>query len=499
MLVPALVLPVVYLCTLQRSTGHEVSIDTTKFQYIGLVLGTPHPPGYPLYTMLNAAFVRIVPFGSVAWRANLLSAVFAVLTCVVAVRVLRELNVPRVLAAGGATALGLLPALWRFAVVAEVYTFTTLFVLAVLACVLIFERTGQKGWLRVGVLVFALSFAHATSNVLLVPGLLLYLAVRRPRWLLRPYELMTMLPAAAALALVPYGYLVWRTAVAVRGTTWLETPVTDLPSLWAALTGARFGGHMFAVPLDLILSDRLPQLGTAALAQFGPLVALSAFGLVVVARRRPLIGAVTAAWATCTGVFALWYQVGDWQDFLLPAWLMLALWTIVGLDRCVAVAGALKQHLAVLVAVALPLTALATGYSDADRSGPDPQGAVDAALTRVPDNSLIFTSSFAVGHQFNYRLIPHGLGARRNVWTLRGPIFAPGPDQMVYRLREYCASDRGVWVVPWREQALAPSLPRGLNTFVYGHSYARQVQDRGFTVDKVQGQLYSFECSRSPS
>jgi hypothetical protein len=62
-IVPLLVLSVVYGRTVQRSTGNHFSVDTTKFDYLGLVLGTAHPPGYPLYTMLNAAFVRIVPWG----------------------------------------------------------------------------------------------------------------------------------------------------------------------------------------------------------------------------------------------------------------------------------------------------------------------------------------------------------------------------------------------------------------------------------------------------
>ena len=105
-IVPLLVLSVVYGRTVQRSTGNQFSVDTTKFDYLGLVLGTAHPPGYPLYTMLNAAFVRIVPWGSVAFRANLLSAVFAILACLVAVRIFTELGVRPVVAAGGATALG---------------------------------------------------------------------------------------------------------------------------------------------------------------------------------------------------------------------------------------------------------------------------------------------------------------------------------------------------------------------------------------------------------
>lgn len=496
-LVPALALSLIYGCTLQRSTGNAFSVDTTKFDYLGRVLGIGHPPGYPLYTLLNAAIVRVVPFGSVALRANLLSAIFAVLACVVAVRIFRELNVSRVVAAGGAIALGMLPAMWRYAVVAEVYSFTILFVVAVLACVLIFENTGRRGWLRAGVLIFALSFAHSTSNVLLIPGLLLYLAVRRPTWLMRPRELMTLLPAGALLALGPYAYLPWRTAVG--GSTWLETPVTDLPSLWAAIAGARFSGRIFAVARDQVLADRLPELWTAAFDQLGPLLAVSAVGLLVLAGKRPLVGAVTAAWVMCIVVFALGYQVGDWQDQLVLAWVVLAVWAVVGLDACASAARGWARPVAVVVAVALPVTALLTGYASADRSGPDPQRGVDAAVADVPDNSLIFTRNYETRHQFGYRLIPDGLGERRNVWAAKGAVYARIPDKMVVGLREYCRPDPDPWVWDWREQPAAHSVPRGLHTFVYGDAYAKGVRNRGFAVHHVRGELYAFTCPRTGS
>lgn len=35
--------------------------------------GTAHPPGYPTYTMLGALFVRLFPFGTPAWRVNMMS------------------------------------------------------------------------------------------------------------------------------------------------------------------------------------------------------------------------------------------------------------------------------------------------------------------------------------------------------------------------------------------------------------------------------------------
>ena len=490
-LVPVLVLGAAYGATLQRSTGNAFSVDTTKFDYLGLVLGTGHAPGYPLYTMINAVFVRVVPFGGVALRANLLSAVFAVLACVVLVVVLRELGVPRVLAAGGATAIGLVPAIWRNAVVAEVYSLTALFVVVVLACLLVFDRTGRRWWLRAALLVYALSFAHATSNVLLLPGLLLYLAVRRPLWLLRPREVLVLLPSGALLALLPYGYLFWRTAV---GSPWLEERVTGVRSLARTVSGARFGGKMFGVPAEQVVDDRLPLLAAEVLQQLGPFLVLCLLGLAVLVRQRPLLAAVTAAWATVTAGFFLCYAAGDWLTLLLPVWLVLGVWTVVG-----AAWGAARMHraasaVAVALAVVLPLTAVLSGYAEADRSGEHSQDGVDAALALVPDRSLVFVPSYGRRHQFGYRLLPGRAGERRQVWAAKGAVYGSRPEHRVVRLRQYCEARPGPWMWPWQERPVAPAVPRGLQTFVYGHTYASQVREQGFPVSHVGGRLYRMSC-----
>jgi len=47
--------------------------DTPKFQFIGRILGTAHPPGYPFYVVVSHLF-GWVPLGNLAWRINLLSA-----------------------------------------------------------------------------------------------------------------------------------------------------------------------------------------------------------------------------------------------------------------------------------------------------------------------------------------------------------------------------------------------------------------------------------------
>jgi hypothetical protein len=487
---PLLVLSVVYGRTVQRSTGNYFSVDTTKFDYLGLVLGTAHPPGYPLYTMLNAAFVRIVPWGSVAFRANLLSAVFAILACLVAVSILIELGVRPVVAAGGATALGLIPQLWHFALIAEVYTLSILFLALVLACLLGYDRTGQPAWLRAAMLIFALSFAHATSQVLLIPGLLLYLAVRRPGWLFRPRELAWLLPLGAALALLPYGYLVWRTAA---GAPLLDTRVTDLTSLWEVISGARYSGWMFGVPLHHIVFQRLPELWNEGIQQFGVALVLSAIGLVMLIKQCPLVAAVTGLWVTCTAIFVLGYAIGDWETLLLPLWFLLGLWAVGGIDRCIAGLSSRARWVPVLMAITLPVVALASGYAEADRSSIDPQQNVDAALTVVPDNSIIFTYNNGARHQFWYRLLPGDLGTHRNVWAANGTNPRNLSDR-AGQILQYCASSSGLWVWSDQEKAAGPGVPSKLQTYVFGSRYAKQVRASGLRVTRYSGQLFTVSC-----
>jgi len=62
-----------YGATLLPGAGY--SGDVAKFQFVGWSLGTPHATGYPAWMLASHAFTRLLPVGSIAWRANLLSAV----------------------------------------------------------------------------------------------------------------------------------------------------------------------------------------------------------------------------------------------------------------------------------------------------------------------------------------------------------------------------------------------------------------------------------------
>ncbi|MBA8795993.1 hypothetical protein FHX74_003634 [Friedmanniella endophytica] len=496
-LATTMVLSVLYARTLQPSTGNAVSMDTTKFDFLGLVLGTGHPPGYPVYTLLNALAVRVLPFGSVAGRANALSAVFAVACACLLVAVFRSLGLRRSTSAAGATAIALLPAVWQFSVVAEIYTMALLFVVGVLFCLVRYEVTGRRGWLRAGVLVLAFSFAHAISNVLLVPGLLLYLAVRRVRWLFRARELAWLLPTSAVLAVVPYFYLWWRT---VAPALYVDVRVDSVPSLVDAITGARYGPRMFAVP-SADLPGRVDTLLAIGWEQFGVTLLLVVLGLVtaLAVRRRALLTGVLALWVVCTVVFLLDYDVDDWTTMLLPVWTVLGVWGVLGLDHLLTAVTArigdgtprrrrVTALLAPVVGVALVLSAAVHGFGTADRSWYDPQPPVDAAISRAGHDAIIFTADYSTRFQFHYRLLPDRWGERRRLWSAKGAVYDPGPHHWTAVIRAYCAAN-----ADGADPAIG-DVPQHLRTYVFGSDYAERVAGEKLRTTRVSGELYRVSC-----
>jgi len=68
--------------------------DTSKFQFLGHVLGTARPTRFPLYVMLSHVFVQL-PVGSIAYRANHFSAFMAAIACAMAYVVARQLGARR--------------------------------------------------------------------------------------------------------------------------------------------------------------------------------------------------------------------------------------------------------------------------------------------------------------------------------------------------------------------------------------------------------------------
>ena len=81
----AIFVGILYIGTLAPTVlpyGAPDTLDSPMLQTEVFVLGVGHPTGYPTYMMLTHLFTYL-PFGDVAYRVNLASAVYAVAAVIV--------------------------------------------------------------------------------------------------------------------------------------------------------------------------------------------------------------------------------------------------------------------------------------------------------------------------------------------------------------------------------------------------------------------------------
>lgn len=412
MVAVAVITATVYAATMLPGTGG--SGDTAKWQFLGKVGGLPHPTGYPLYLLLNKAFVTAVPFGSTAWRANLLSVVCATAAVVVLYRLLQAIGVRRPVAAPTALVFAFSLTFWSQAVVAEVYTLHVLLMVSVLACAARWKLGGSDTWFLVATALYAVSFGNHLSSLLLLPGFAWVVWTERRRAFTATNVAWVL--AWTVLGVAQYG-LVW----AARNGVYVEARLHSFADLTDYLSGGWFKDRMFAFGPREMITVRAPMLARLTVAEFGVLCLPAAYGVWRgVARRGPRRALCVALvlYASVTIVYGLGYDIPDVSVYFLPLFLAIAIFLGLGVDGLLLAAGGRRLPWPVTAAVAAVLPALALGlnWSRVDMSGDTRAPAsVDSALARVPDGAELVIEDYPFYMYVQERLLGDGTGDARDI------------------------------------------------------------------------------------
>ncbi|MGI5828039.1 MAG: DUF2723 domain-containing protein [Patescibacteria group bacterium] len=177
----------IYLTTVSAyPTGYADSDELITTGYFG---GVSHPPGYPLFTLLTFFSTHLPIPGSVALRANLLSALlqalslgFVYLTALILIKlVFKRISqtIQQLAAVIGTLTLGFSFLYWNYANLLEVFSlhifFTT--ILLFLTTKVIGRKSDPKYLFKIWLffsIVLGLAMAHHQTIVLLLPGLFLF-------------------------------------------------------------------------------------------------------------------------------------------------------------------------------------------------------------------------------------------------------------------------------------------------------------------------------------
>ncbi len=310
-----------YLLTLLPGLGGTE--DTAKFQYIGAVLGTPHDPGYPLYTTLTHAWSRL-PFGTLAYRINVFSALCGASACAFVFLAMRRLRVYRWVALGVACAMGLGRTFWQHSVFAEVYTLAAALTAAAMLLLLYWVRSQRLQWLYAAVALASLAFGAHLIFVGSLPAFVLFVLARfrwRPPWRV---AVVSALIVAAGLA--QYGYVWVRT---IQHSTYLESRAGNLRELVDVMRAKQFESLAFKDPPTVVAERRIPAVLRAVRSETGWAAAMfAAAGAVWLFRRERCLGALLVG--ASAGQLLLLALLGDVAigPIALPA--VALLWMLVG-------------------------------------------------------------------------------------------------------------------------------------------------------------------------
>ncbi len=404
--------------------------DWGEMQTVPHVLGVAHPTGYPTYIVLSW-LAHLVPLGSVAWRANLLSAILVAAALGVTVAILLRLGTRPAIAVGAGLALGAVGTVWAAATVAEVNPLHLLFVAALLHRALVWEERRRPRDLVLGGLLLGLALGNHLLILFVTPFLALFvLWVGRREIAAQPW----IIGAAVAAGLAGIGvYLYIPLAAAQDPPLPYNHPVTLDAVLWL-VSGAQFRGQFAFLSLSG-LNEFVGSLDTLwqVLASRATLVVplLGVIGLALLVRRRPAFG------LTCWGILLtnvyIWATYLRLEHYLLVPWLILALGAAVALEsaaraldgRARARAQALhgraptrlrRLDLARLVGaatMALALGLAVVNWRTADRSGDRSADTfVDTVLAGLPPDAAILTEWDASTPLWHAR---HVLGRRPDV------------------------------------------------------------------------------------
>ncbi|HWH50236.1 MAG TPA: DUF2723 domain-containing protein [Gemmatimonadaceae bacterium] len=310
--------------------------DSSGYSLAAATLGVYSPPGSLLLTLLGWPVAHIAGGAAAARALNFLAATLAAATValvvVVATRLLRVSSdqsraadlsnaAPVTGAALGALALGFSDTLWSYASAFTPYILTPVFTALILLVLVRWweDADGPSAWRWAALLafLFGVDFSVHRTNALLIPGALVWIAIRRPRTLIDRRVIVAGIGFLAAglalqLLLIPIA-------------TFDHSPLdfnhpSTLSSLWDYVTIKQLGGsfllQLFPRKSPIWSSQSIDLLRTLRddFARWrwgfglGGLPALAALGgVVAIGRRRPRLAAAALALLVVQASFTVLY------------------------------------------------------------------------------------------------------------------------------------------------------------------------------------------------
>ena len=466
----------IYISTLLPDIGY--SGDTAKFQFLGHILGIPHATGYPFYMLATFLFSYVIPFGTLAYKINLFSAICSIAALFFFYHILQDLKIGQRLTVYTTLLFGITPSLWSQSIVAEVYTLHLLFVTSTVFLFLRWSRQPSSFYFYMACSIYALSFGHHLTMITLLPSIIYLVMVTQPKIFFDFRKIIAVL-FIVLLSAMQYLYLFWRSHT---HTLFLETSIPNWQTFWWYITGAQFKSNMFTFTFNEIFFQRLPMLIKITIKEMHVFILLAWVGLFQ--KTISLKKSIFLILIFLGNLFyALNYDIPDIWVYLIPNYFIIFVYVGIGFEKLFLLFRQQKKILCGL-SMALFTICLWHGYCFIQKevyANPTTQDAkqIKDVLSSVKGNAIILTDQYHKFYFLNYYLIGEQ-DSKKN-------IYAPMHHLNIELIKKYV-----IFNEPFYLENQRCFVPTGLEVYCIDKNLKKQLQSYHLSIIKLGNNFYKI-------
>ncbi len=143
--------------------------DSAEFALTSVTWSIPHPPGYPLYSLI-INLVSKIPIYTIPWRVALISNISAIITAYFLYKLLRLHSVTKIISVVASVLFLVLFPVWHYSLIPEVFTLNTALIASITYFVFLFRKTRFSAYAYIFSFLIGLSISHHHTFILFVPG-----------------------------------------------------------------------------------------------------------------------------------------------------------------------------------------------------------------------------------------------------------------------------------------------------------------------------------------
>ncbi|HEY4492606.1 MAG TPA: DUF2723 domain-containing protein, partial [Acidobacteriota bacterium] len=415
--------------------------------------------------LLNHVFTGIFPFGSLAYKANLLSAIFSLAALLFLFRILLLLSIRPITAAITVLTFAFTQSAWFISLFAEVYSLHLLFASAVLYYFMKWHFHRRDRDLMAGCAAYAFSFGNHLTMLALLPAIFLLVWVT-DRSVFRNIRKIAAIVAVILLGAMQYGYLFWR--YYDPDTRYIEMSTPDLKSLWWYITGAQFKSLLFPYSFGTFVSERLPAAALAVYTQFSFFVLIALLGALRFANRSIQLFLLVAL--IVYTLFILNMRVYAVHYYLAVTYFILAIYLAKGLSL-------VRPPRLQWVFVLIPAAFLLANFNQVDQSGNTTMSTqVEHVLQKAGRRALILSPHYDASESFWYYLIGENK-EKDDIFLLHHFV--------AEQVRAYIRGRAPLYLPEERKH-----VPAGLTVYGISATHRMQLQAAGLRIEQLDALLY---------